>query len=212
MKDNRYIELKKENDEILIHLSPAYNHLGTIYIKKARGYAVKSVDTELKIKDVLLKLEDFDMRNVQYNIAIQDETLFIESNVKELSKQVKNTERTKAIIGISLIVLAIISWFVISIWMRQDTPNEAPQNVVCEKVSESSIKVSWDQGSFASEGYLVMALCSDGTKLGYYHTIDTSYTFLELDTNKVYTFYVKTVETELFDESPDSQVVYNPSN
>lgn len=211
MKDNRYIELKKENDETLKHLSHAYNHIGNIYIKKARGYAVKSLDTELKIQDVLSKLEDFDMRNVQYNIAIPDETIFVEGNIKDLSKQIKNPDRWKTIIALSIIVLAIIAWVVISVWMRQETPNQEPQNFICEKVSETAIKVSWDKGPYASEGYLVMVESNDGKKLGYYHTLETSYIFLELDTTKTHTFYVKTVETELFGESPDAIVVYNPA-
>lgn len=208
MKDNRYIEIKKENDNTLSHLSPSYNRIAGIYVKKARGYAVKSVDTELKIKDVLTKLEDFDMRNVQYNIAIPDETTFVESNVKELSKQLKDPNRVKSIIGISIIILAIIAWVVISIWMRRETPNQTPQNVKCEEISPTSIKVSWDNNQYASEGFYVLCVSEDGQRYGYYHTIETTYTFNNLDTGETYTFYVKTVETEFFAESEDAVITF----
>ena len=208
MKDNRYIELKKENDNTLSHLSPSYNRIGNIYVKKARGYAVKSVDTELKIKDVLTRLEDYDIRNVQYNIAISNETDFVESNIKLLSKQLKDPNRIKSIIGVSIIVLAIIVWVVISIWMRRETPNQTPQNVKCEEISSTSIKVSWDNNQYASEGFYVMCVSEDGQKYGYYHTIENTYTFMNLDTNKTYTFYVKTVETEFFGESDDAVITF----
>ena len=50
---NRYQELKKENDQLLNTLGDSYQRLATIYIKKARGFAVKNEDTEVKIRDTL---------------------------------------------------------------------------------------------------------------------------------------------------------------
>lgn len=211
MKDKRYTELKNQNNETLKHLSPAYQNIANIYVKKARGYAIKSVDTELKIQIVLSKLEDFDMRNVKYNIAIPNDTEFVEGNIKELSKQVKNPDLVKSIVGISIIVVAILAWVVISVWMRQETPNQAPTNFICEKVSDTQIKISWDKGEFATEGYYVKYKTEDGIEKGFFHTLETSYIFVDMDTSKTYTFYLKTRETNLFGESELISIKYTPN-
>ena len=39
---NRYQELKKENNELLITLGDSYQRLADIYIKKARGFATRT--------------------------------------------------------------------------------------------------------------------------------------------------------------------------
>ena len=56
---NRYQELKKENDQLLNSLGDSYLRLATIYIKKARGFAVKNEDTEVKIRDTLYILKKY---------------------------------------------------------------------------------------------------------------------------------------------------------
>ena len=52
-KKERYKELIKENNNVLNALSDDYRKVGYNYVKKARGYAVKSLDTEIRIKEVL---------------------------------------------------------------------------------------------------------------------------------------------------------------
>ena len=55
-KKERYKELIKENNNVLNALSDDYRKVGYNYVKKARGYAVKSLDTEIRIKEVLEEL------------------------------------------------------------------------------------------------------------------------------------------------------------
>ena len=55
---NRYKQLKKENDQLLNTLGDSYQRVATIYIKKARGFAVKNEDTEVKVRDTLYLLKN----------------------------------------------------------------------------------------------------------------------------------------------------------
>ena len=57
-KKERYKELIKENNNVLNALSDDYRKVGYNYVKKARGYAVKSLDTEIRIKKVLEELKN----------------------------------------------------------------------------------------------------------------------------------------------------------
>lgn len=207
MKDNRYQELKKENNEILSHLTLSYQALANIYIKKARGYACKTVDTELKIQDVLKKLEDYSIRNVSINIVIPSETEFIESNISNLSKEVKDPNRYKTIIWLSIIIIAIIAWFVLSIWMKSETPNQSPQNLTIEIVESNKIKVTWDENKWATEGYYVWYVDSKNQKYGKYSIKENEF-IITIEQNKSYTIYVQTVETEYFGESDSSEIKY----
>lgn len=207
MKDNRYQEIKKENDLTISHLSNAYQRLATTYTKKARGYAVKNTDTELKIQGVLAKLEDYDMRNILINIAIPNEAEFIEGNIKELSKQVKDPNRWKTILGISIIGLVIVAWFVINIWMKKESPNQTPQNLRIEVISETQIKLSWDVNNFATEGYYVWKVDNTNKKDGPFEISENEYIFI-VEKNKTYTFYVQTIPTDIFDKSAEAQIKY----
>lgn len=208
MKDNRYQELKKENNEILSHLTLSYQALANIYIKKARGYACKTVDTELKIQDVLKKLEDYSIRNVSINIVIPSETEFIESNISNLSKEVKDPNRYKTIIWLSIIIIAIIAWFVLSIWMKSETPNQSPQNLTIEIVESNKIKVTWDENKWATEGYYVWYVDSKNQKYGKYSIKENEF-IITIEQNKSYTIYVQTIETEYFGESDPSEIKYS---
>lgn len=207
MKDNRYQELKKENNEILSHLTLSYQALANIYIKKARGYACKTVDTELKIQDVLKKLEDYSIRNVSINIVIPSETEFIESNISNLSKEVKDPNRYKTIIWLSIIIIAIIAWFVLSIWMKSETPNQSPQNLTIEVVESNKIKVTWDENKWATEGYYIWYVDSKNQKHGKYSIKENEF-IITIEQNKSYTIYVQTIETEYFGESDPSEIKY----
>jgi len=207
MKDTRYKELREENNLLLNNLSGEYYRLGNIYIKKARGYAVKSVDTELKIADCLKILEDYSYRHVDYHSVISSDTAFIEENIQKLSKELNDPNRKKTIFALSLIVLFIIVWVIISIWMRKETPNEAPKNLKLEKVSNTEVVLSWDLVEFATEGYYVWQIDDDGNIYGKYHTLKLEYTF-EIEDGKSYTFYIQTKKTELLAESSVVSIKY----
>ena len=210
MKDDRYKNLKEENSKILEQLSPSYKALANIYIKKARGYATKTIDTEQKINDVLIELKDYDEQNLQKSIAIPSDTIYIENKIELLSKEFKDPNRWKTILWLIIIGICFIAWFVISIWMRQDTPNKTPQNFKYEIVDEEHIQVTWDEIELATEGYFVWMIDEDGKKYGNYEVKETTYIF-KVDLTKEYTFYVKTIETVYLAESNEAIVKYTPN-
>lgn len=207
MRDSRYKNLREENDKIVMQLTGKYQHLANTYVKKARGYAIKNIDTEMKINDTLLELDDYVTRNVSYENVIPNDSSFIESHVNLLSKELKDPNRWKTILGLTLIGLFILVWVIISIWMRQETPGKPPKNLSIEKISNTQVKVSWDEVDFATEGYLVWKVDSNGHVEGKYHTLMLEYTF-DVEENLNYTFYVQTKKTEYLGESKAASIEY----
>ena len=207
MKDERYKELKNENNKIIETLTPSYQQLANIYIKKARGYAVRNADTELKINDLLKKLEEYSEKNLQLEIVIPNQNKFIEENIQLLSKEYKDPDRWKTVVWLVGIGICFIAWFVISIFMRQETQNYSPQNLKYEIVETDKIKITWDKGEFATEGYFVWMIDDSGVKYGNYEVSENFYIFT-IDQDKSYVFYVKTRATEFFGESAESSIKY----
>ena len=205
----KYTELREklpyEIDGIVIKLND-------IASQEKVGYTIKvpkwATAYKFPAEEVLTKLEDYDRRNVSFSIAIPNETEFIESNIKELSKQVKDQNRWKTILGLSLIGLFIIAWFVINIWMRQETPNQTPQNLKYEVISPTEVKISWDINNFATEGYYVWMVDDTNKKTGPFEISENEYIFI-VEENKTYIFYVQTIATELFGKSEPAKLEYS---
>ena len=82
----RYKELIKENNLAISYLSESYQRIVLAYTKKARGFGVKSLDTEVKIKKVIEEVTSYDEKNIDVNIAIPNMTDFIEERIKLISK------------------------------------------------------------------------------------------------------------------------------
>ena len=210
MKDERYKNLRQENSQLLEQLSPSYKMLANTYIKKARGYATKTIDTEQKINDVLLELKNYDEQNLQKALAIPSDTVYIEGKIELLSKEFKDPNRWKTIIWLTVIGICFLAWFVISIWMRQDTKNQTPSNLKYEIVDTEHIQITWDGINLATEGYYVWMIDENGKKYGNYEVSDTTYIF-KVDLTKEYTFYVKTRATDYLAESNEAVVKYIPN-
>lgn len=208
MKDTRYNDLKKENNNIVTTLTGDYQRIANIYIKKARGYAIANLDTEMKINDCLKSLEEYMYKGVNYHSVILSDTDFVESHIQLLSKEFHDPNKVKSIIGISLIVLFIIIWTVISIWMRQKTPSKAPENLRIERVSNTKVLLKWDEVDLATEGYYVWREDSSGNIFGKFHTLKLEYQF-EVKEGEKYTFYIQTKKTEYLAESKVVKIEYN---
>lgn len=210
MADTRYKELKTENDQICASLSDSYQRVALTYIKKARGYAVKNADTEIKIKETLSILEDYDTRRVPYNIAIPDVSDFIEPRIKLLSKQVKDVDKVKSIIAVSLFILAIAVWAGISIWSKKETLLATPDNLQVTTTSDG-IKLSWNKVEYADEGYITYYVDSNGRQSASYRTMNDYYEY-NVDIDESYTFYVCAIKTDLLGQSKPAIYDYKPSN
>lgn len=207
MKDNRYNEIKKENNGIVNHLTGEYQRIANIYIKKARGYAIKNIDTEMKINDTLKTLEEYDFKKVSFFSVFANESEFIDLNIQKLSKQVKDPDRIKTVIGVSLIVLFIVAWFAISFKMKQTPVAPSVENLKYEFITDTKIKIIWDEQNIATNGYYVWLEDSNGNIQGKYNVMEETYIFT-IDKTQTYTFYVQIKKTDYFASSIPTELVY----
>ena len=126
---NRYQELKKENDQLLNSLGDSYLRLATIYIKKARGFAVKNEDTEVKIRDTLYILKKYSDEGALCSVVIKNESEFIEERVKLLSKQYKDPEMIKGAIILVILIIITIGWVCVSKYLSRKVYYEKPSSL-----------------------------------------------------------------------------------
>ncbi len=167
----RYKQLIKENNDVLNQLGDSYRRIAYNYTKKARGYGVRSLDTELKIKEVLEELTNYEQKKLDANIVIPNMTEYIENHIKELSKAPKKIIKVKELIAISVFILCIIAYFLINTYLNRKVPLGNPTNVniqVVEKNNSNYFFLMWDENPLAKEGYTIKV-------------------YKELDSNNVFT-------------------------
>lgn len=155
-KKERYKELIEENNNVLNALSDDYRKVGYNYVKKARGYAVKSLDTEIRIKEVLEELTSFDENKLSIDSTIPNMTEYIEGNVAKLSKAPTTKAKIKEIVAVSLFILGIASYFVINAIANKPKPLATPTNIVATITTDNTFELSWDNNSLAKEGYYII--------------------------------------------------------
>lgn len=191
MSDNRYKELKKENNQKLETLTDTYKHIAHTYMLKARGYAENSLDTEARIKDVLDELVDFCEKGLPAPMAIPNMSEYIESKVVLLAKKSNKKEKVKSIIWTTVFAAFILSIIAFGLWLRSGNKLEKPQNI-SHTISGNSIIISWDVEKYASEGYTIYHNNSkEEITVEQPETGErVSYTFEGLDTTKEYIFYI----------------------
>ena len=148
---NRYKELKKENDQLLNELGDSYQRLATIYVKKARGYAVRNEDTEVKIRDTLFILKKHSDDGAICSIAIPNESEFIESRVALLSKQYKDPDMIKGAIILAVLIILGIAWYMGSQYLSRKVAYSTPQNINVNILEDNKIEITWNQVMYANE-------------------------------------------------------------
>lgn len=153
----RYKELIKENNEAISYLGDSYKNIAQIFAKKARGFGVKGLDTEVKIKEVISELTDYDSKRILVNIAIPNLTEYIESKMKSISKAPSKKDRIKEIIAVSIFLLVIAGYFVINHLINKKIPLDPPQDVTCTLISNSNNQeyfyLEWKYNNLSTEGY-----------------------------------------------------------
>lgn len=202
---NRYQELKKENNELLNSLGDSYQRLANIYIKKARGYAVKNEDTEVKIRDTLYILKKYSDEGALCNVVIKNESEFIEERILLLSKQYKDPEMIKGAIILSILVLITIGWVAVSKYLSRKVYFEKPTALVISKVEDDKVTITWESVLYAKEYSIYYKV--DGETSSTYYSEKCEYTF-RVEENKTYTFYVYVAENDLFGKSEEASVTY----
>lgn len=205
---NRYQELKKENDQTVSYLGDTYQYLADIYIKKARGYAVKNEDTEIKIRTVLDTLKNYDEQRIPLPVAIPNESKFIEENVKLLSKKYKDPDHIKGIIWLTVIIVFCIGWIVAGQYLARPVYFDAPTGLKVTKINDDKIKVSWREVDNAKE-YVIYFKDETGNKSALRTISECEYIF-EIDKSHSYTFYVYVKESSAINKSSESSITYTP--
>lgn len=210
---NRYQQLKKENNLTLSYLSDSYQQLANIYIKKARGYAIASEDTEIKIKIVLTELTKYDTEGIHISQSIPNQSEYIEKNIKLLSKKYHNPEQIKGIIWVAVLIIASIAWIAVGKYFARTVAYDAPKEFhiarTVEKNDKLEITLKWREVANAS-AYVVYYEV-DGNKSAERTVETTEYTFT-LSKGQSYTFYIYTKSNSVFAQSETSSITYQYPN
>ena len=158
----RYKELIKENNVAISYLSDSYQRIVLAYTKKARGFGVKSLDTEVRIKKVIEEVTEFDQKNIDVNVAIPNMTDFIEERVKLISKAPSLKFKIKEIVAVTLLIVSIIAYFVVDKACSKDVKLGEPINaVVTVTTSTNCFYLTWQNNEYAKEGYTLLVYKND---------------------------------------------------
>ena len=202
---NRYQELKKENDQLINNLGDSYLRIANIYVKKARGYAVKNEDTEVKIRDTLYILKKFSDDGALCNVVIKNEFEFIESRIALLSKQYKDPEMIKGGIILAVLIIVCIGWVAVKKYLSRKVYYEKPTSFIVSKVEDNKVTLTWEKVALALEYSIYYE--EEGKTSATYYSEKCEYTFT-LEYGKTYTFYVYVAADDLFGKSEESSVTY----
>ncbi len=208
---NRYQQLRKENDLLLSYLTDSYKQLAEIYIKKARGYAVREEDTEVKIKIVLTELTKYDESGIHITTAIPNQSEYIEKNIRLLSKRYKDPDRIKGIIWVCVIIIASILWIAAGKYFAKEVTYLAPKEFHIARVYENNnnmleITLKWREVENANEYVIYYEV--DGNKSAQRTVEGIEFTFT-LEKNQTYIFYIYTKNNSVFGSSEVVSVTYN---
>ncbi len=202
---NRYQQLKKENDQLILTLGDSYLRIANIYVKKARGYAVKNEDTEVKIRDTIYLLKKYSDENAICSVVIKSETEFIEERVALLSKQYKDPEMLKGCIILGILIILSVAWVVVGNYLSRKVYFEKPQALIVSNAENNLVTIKWESVMYASEYSVYYEV--DGQTSSTYYSEKCEYTFT-LEEGKTYTFYVYVAENDLFGKSEEASVTY----
>lgn len=194
---DRYREIIKENDEIVKYLSDSYQNIATIYVKKARGFGVKSIDTEVKIKETLVEIRDFDEKGTPYAIAIPNETTFINERMKSISKKSPNKEKITSIIAGTILIVVMLAWIIGGQILARTVHLEEPKDVIAIQTSNTNIEVSWRDVQLATH-YDIYMVTPSGKELATRTISSTKYVFDCIDEPGIYKVYVRCAANKNF--------------
>lgn len=218
----RYKQLIKENNDELNQLSDSFRRIAYNYTKKARGYGVKSLDTEVRIKEVLDELTGYDEKHLDANIVIPNMTEYIEAHIKLLSKAPHFSIKIKEIIAVSILILCIIGYFVVNAYLNRKMPLAVPSDASIEVVEpDQYFRISWSENPLAEEGYEIKIYKKDVAMEPIIKNITKSVIDgkqiceikeLSYDGTSTYIFEIKAKATDEYKESEVLTITYPKEN
>lgn len=215
----RYKQLIKENNQTMTYLSDSYQRIANNYIKKARGYGVKSIDTEVKIKVVLEELSSYNQKNIDANIAIPNMTNYIEQHIQELSKAPNISFKIKEIVAVGILIILIAGYYVINCQFNKKKPLAAPQDVVISVIGDNQhFYLEWTHNPLAQNGYKVIIRNKETNEVIKTISIakrvidekrqECNLTDIIYNPDIIYVFEIKTQETQNYGESEIATYIY----
>lgn len=215
----RYKQLIKENNQTMTYLSDSYQRIANNYIKKARGYGVKSIDTEVKIKVVLEELSSYDQKSIDANIAIPNMTNYIEQHIQELSKAPNISFKIKEIVAVGILIILIAGYYVINCQFNKKKPLAAPQDVVISVIGDNQhFYLEWTHNPLAQNGYKVTIRNKETNEVIKTISIakrvidekrqECNLTDIIYNPDIIYVFEIKTQETQNYGESEIATYIY----
>lgn len=215
----RYKQLIKENNQTMTYLSDSYQRIANNYIKKARGYGVKSIDTEVKIKAVLEELSSYNQKNIDANIAIPNMTNYIEQHIQELSKAPNISFKIKEIVAVGILIILIAGYYVINCQFNKKKPLAAPQDVVISVIGDNQhFYLEWTHNPLAQNGYKVTIRNKETNEVIKTISIakrvidekrqECNLTDIIYNPDIIYVFEIKTQETQNYGESEIATYIY----
>lgn len=219
----RYKELIKENNQAISYLNDSYQNIANIFAKKARGYGIKGLDTEVKIKEVIKEISSYNDKGIETNIAIPNITLYIEDKMKSISKAPSNKDRIKEIIAVSIFLLVIAGYFVVNFMINKKLPLDPPADITASLMTNSSTNqeyfyLEWKYNNLATEGYNLKVIIDGETvkDIVVEKNVDTTTNRqcvllkdVIYDSNKTYVFEISTVKTDTYEESDVTIYTYD---
>lgn len=206
---DRYQELKKENNQTAYYLGDQYRNVAQAYIKRARSYAARTEDTEVKIKDTLEYLTNLDNNHVNINAEIPNVDKFIEERLALLSKRYYNKEYIKGLIIAIVLVVIAIGWLVVSKILARDVRFITPTNLNAT-VNGTQVTLTWDEVELANS-YTIYYVDSNGNRSSSYLEYENKIV-LNLAANQTYTIYLYVTETEHFLKSQEVSITVTTTN
>ena len=187
---NRYQELKKENNQIISFLGDQYQILAIKLAKRVRKFAVKSEDSEIKLKDDLIELKEKEDKGININSIIPNHDQYISDKLKNYSKKYVDKDYIKGIIILSIIIIIAVGWFIFSKILSKTPTLSSPDSFIVTMYG-SDAQLSWREVDFA-DGYKIYYIYQeDGEekKSSEYTTTDDN---IKITINKkgTITFYV----------------------
>lgn len=220
----RYKELIKENNLAISYLSESYQRIVLTYTKKARGFGVKSLDTEVKIKKVIEEVTSYDEKNIDVNIAIPNMTDFIEERIKLISKAPSMKFKIKEIVAITLLIAGIVAYFIIDKACSKDIRLGEPINVVVTvNKSTNCFYLTWQNNEMAKSGYNIYIYKNDELikeTVVPWQVIDASDDYVGTQyyqsdvvyvEGNIYKFEIVAIKTSNFKDS-DTTTIYYPKD
>lgn len=210
-----YKKMKKENNLLIKELSGEYALFISEFVREIRKYAIKTQNTELKLKQIIEETITAYINQVRFSTYIPSKEEYLNKQKKEFIKDThKPKYTTKEIIIITLCLTFFIGFAIIGIILKQPVDFDPPKNVTIENGT-----VYFEEVKYAKE-YVIRITNASGKLIREIYLDDEDpevvnifnyklSTLSELNNPGTYLIKIKTLSNKIYQDSKWSkEVVY----